>query len=94
MRLLLAVLVTATSLAGCTVKYDLSGAEWTKAGTIIQTVTLDEMECVRVAREAGSTPELWLGGLVDVGRMVVEDRQRGDAYRSCMLAKGYQPTRS
>jgi hypothetical protein len=52
------------------------------------------MECVRVAREAGSTPELWLGGLVDVGRMVVEDRQRGDAYRSCMLAKGYQPTRS
>ena len=94
MRLLLALLVSANGLTGCTVKYDLSGADWTKAGTIIQAVTFDEMECVRVAREAGSTPELWLGGLADVGRMVVEEGQRGDAYRNCMLARGYQPTRS
>ena len=94
MRLPLALLLAATALAGCTTKYDLSGAEWKKPGTMIQTVTLDEMECVRVAREAGNTPDLVLGGLVDVGRMVVEERQRAGAYQSCMLTKGYQPAGS
>jgi hypothetical protein len=54
-------------------------------------VTLDEMECVRVAREAGSTPELWVGGVADVVRYGIEESQRGGAYRSCMQAKGYQP---
>ena len=58
MRLPLALLLAATALAGCTTKYDLSGADWKKPGTLIQTVTLDEMECVRVAREARQTPEL------------------------------------
>jgi hypothetical protein len=96
MRLPLAALLAATlaALAGCTVKYDLSGADWTKPDVMIQTVTLDEMECVRAAREAGSTPELWVGGLADVGRMVVEERQRGGAFHDCMLARGYQPNRS
>ena len=91
MRLLLALVALGT-LAGCTVKYDLSGADWTKPGQTIQNVTLDEMECVRVAREAGRTPELWVGGLADVGRQAVEESQRGGAYRSCMLARGYQPS--
>jgi hypothetical protein len=90
MRLLVALVALGT-LAGCSVKYDLSGAEWTKPGALIQTVTLDEMECVRAAREAGSTPELWIGGLADVVRYGIEESQRGGAYRSCMQAKGYQP---
>jgi hypothetical protein len=94
MRLPLALLLAATALAGCTTKYDLSGAEWKKPGTLIQTVTLDEMECVRIAREGGQTPELWVGGLVDVGRLLVEERQRAGAYQGCMLTKGYQPAGS
>jgi hypothetical protein len=94
MRVPLVLLLAAASLTGCTVKYDLSGTEWSKPGALIQTATLDEMECVRGAREAGWTPELWLGGLVDVGRMVVEERQRGGSYHRCMIQKGYQPTRS
>lgn len=94
MRLPLAVLLAATALAGCTTKYDLSGADWSKPGTLIQTVTLDQMECVRVAREAGSTPELWVGGLADVGRQLFEEGQRGGVYQSCMLTKGYQPAGS
>jgi len=94
MRLPLALLVAFGTLAGCTTKYDLSGADWTKPGTMVQTVTQDEMDCVRAAREAGRTPELWVGGLADVGRMVVEERQRSGAYHGCMLARGYQPSGS
>jgi hypothetical protein len=94
MRLSLALLLAAAALAGCSTKYDLSGAEWKKPGTLIQTVTLDEMECVRAAREGGYTPELWVGGLVDVARYFIEERQREGAFMSCMLAKGYQPAGS
>lgn len=92
MRLALAVLVALGTLAGCTTKYDLSGAAWTKPGMGIQAVTLDEMECVRAAQEAGWTPDLVVGGLADVGRLLVEERQRSGTYKSCMLAKGYQPS--
>jgi hypothetical protein len=90
MRLALATLAVAAVLAGCTVKYDLSGTDWSKPNAMIQTVTLDEMDCVRVAREAGYTPELWVGGLVDVGRMTVEEWQRLSAYQRCMNERGYQ----
>jgi hypothetical protein len=92
MRPLIALLVLG-SMAGCSVKYDLSGADWTKpGGTTVQQITEDEMECVRGAREAGGTPDLILGGLLDVGRYVVEERQRSSSYRDCMEAKGYQPS--
>jgi hypothetical protein len=57
-------------------------------------VTLDEMECVRSARDAGDTYDLWVGGLADVGRMVVEERLRAGTYQRCMLDKGYQPSPS
>jgi outer membrane lipoprotein SlyB len=93
MRLAIALLVLGT-LAGCSTKYDLSGSDWKKSGTMYQDVTYDEMECVRDAREAGWTPDLVVGGLADVGRYVVEERQRTGAYRRCMLSKGYQPSRS
>jgi hypothetical protein len=93
MRLAIALLVLGT-LAGCSTKYDLSGADWTKPGTMIQEITYDEMECVRSAREAGHTPDLIVGGLVDGGRYFVEERQRTGAYRSCMQAKGYEPSGS
>jgi hypothetical protein len=90
MRLLTALLVLGT-LTGCSTKYDLTGGNWTKAGPKIQDVTYDEMECVRGAREAGATPDLIVGGVADVGRYLVEERQRAGAYRSCMTARGYQP---
>ena len=93
MRLALALLALA-ALAGCSTKYDLSGADWTKPGTMIQDVTYDEIECVRAAREAGRTPDLIVGGLADLGRYLVEERQRSGAYHTCMQAKGYQPSGS
>jgi hypothetical protein len=93
MRLTIALLVLVI-LGGCSTKYDLSGADWKKTGTMIQDVTYDEMECVRAAREAGSTPDLIVGGLADVGRYFVEERQRSGEFRRCMLARGYQPAGS
>jgi hypothetical protein len=93
MRLTIALLVLG-ALTGCSTKYDLTGGGWTKSGSAIQDATYDEMECVRSAREAGSTADLVVGGLVDVGRYFVEERQRTSAYHHCMQAKGYQPSGS
>lgn len=91
MRLAIALLALVT-LSGCSTKYDLSGSDWKKSGTGIQDVTYDEIDCVRNAREAGVTPDLIVGGVVDVGRYLVEERHRASTYRSCMDAKGYQPS--
>ena len=93
MRALL-VLLSILLLGGCYTKYDLTGADWTKsgAGTGIQQTTQDEMECVRGAREAGWTPDLVLGGLVDLTRIAIEEGQRSGSYKRCMTAKGYQPS--
>jgi hypothetical protein len=93
MRPLIALLVLGT-LTGCSTKYDLSGADWMKPGALIQQVTYDEMECVREAREGGYTPDLVVGGLVDVGRYFVEEGQRRGTYHRCMEARGYQPSGS
>jgi hypothetical protein len=93
MRLAIVLLVLGT-LAGCSTKYDLSGSDWKKSGTMIQDATYDEMECVRSAREEGWTPDLIVGGLADVARFFVEDAQRSSAYHRCMVAKGYQPSGS
>lgn len=93
MRLALAVLALGT-LVGCSTKYELSGADWSRPGTMVQEATYDEMECVRAARDAGHTPDLIVGGLADVGRYFAEERQRGGVYRSCMQARGYQPSGS
>ena len=84
---LLAILL----LGGCYTKYDLSGADWSKRETIIQQTTLDEMECVRGAREAGSTVDVEIGGLVDLSRIAIEEGQRNSNYKDCMAARGYQP---
>jgi hypothetical protein len=89
---LLAILL----LAGCYTKYDLTGADWTKPNTtpnaMIQQTTQDEMECVREAREAGSTPDLYVGGLVDASRIAIEEAQRSGSYKRCMTSRGYQPS--
>jgi hypothetical protein len=84
------ILLVIGVLTGCTTKYDLSGAEWKKPGALIQDVTYDEMECVRAARDAGMTPESYVGGLADVVRTVIEERERNATFRGCMVAKGYQ----
>ena len=91
MRPAMALLATVL-LTGCASKYDLTGTDWTKANTMFQQTTADEMECVRGARGAGWTPDLIVGGLVDVARYGIEETQRRGSYRRCMTAKGYRPS--
>lgn len=78
-------------LTGCATKYDLTGSDWTKPNHMIQQTTQDEMDCVRGAREAGWTPDLILGGMLDLARFGIEELQRRGSYTRCMSAKGYQP---
>jgi hypothetical protein len=79
-------------LTGCSAKYDLAGTAWAKPNTLVQQVTLDEIDCAREAREASSTPDLIVGGLLDVGRYFYEERQRFGTYERCMITRGYSRT--
>jgi hypothetical protein len=87
-----AALLGVLLLTGCATKYDLTGADWAKPNTMFQQTTQDEMECVREAREAGYTPDLIVGGLVDIVRFEIEEAQRRGSYARCMTAKGYRPS--
>ncbi len=79
-------------LTGCTAAFDVTGQEWTRPQATIQQVTLDQTECARTAYEAGWTPDLLLGGLLDVGRLAVENGRQAATYRRCMTDRGYRPT--
>ena len=79
-------------LAGCTPAFDVSGRTWTKPGISTPQVTLDETECARKAFAAGDTPDLLLGGLLDVGRLMVENNTQAGTYRGCMTDLGYRRT--
>lgn len=93
MRLALA-LTTLALLTGCAVHPDIAGTEWTRPGVLIQQITLDEVACARQAADAGATPDLIVGGVLDVGRLFVEDRQRRSAFHRCMVDRGYRPVES
>ena len=93
MRLTIALLAL-VALTGCSAKYDLAGTSWTKANTLVQQVTLDEIDCAREAREASQTPDLIVGGVADVGREFYEERQRYGTYERCMISRGYARTSS
>jgi hypothetical protein len=86
MRVVLAVLA-ALMLTGCATIHE--PADWTKPASTMQQITADDVECERVARDAGHTPDLIVGGLVDVARLAVENRQREASYQSCMRSRGY-----
>ena len=87
MRLVLAVLA-GVALTGCATIHDLT--DWTKPATTMQQITADDVECERVARDAGHTPDLIVGGVVDVVRLAVEAKQRERSYRGCMQSRGYE----
>lgn len=89
MRILVALALLLV-LSGCTPAFDVSGQTWTKTNAGINQVTLDETECARKAFAAGDTPDLLLGGLLDVGRVFVENGIQANTYRSCMTDLGYE----
>ena len=85
-----AALVTAVLLllTGCAL--DLRGTEWKKPEAMFQEVSLVETECARSAFEIGPGPDLILGGLLDVGRIAVQESRQANAFEGCMKSAGYQ----
>ena len=85
-----AALVTAVVLlfTGCTL--DLRGTEWKKPGAMFTEVSMVETECARNAFEIGTGPDLILGGLLDVGRIAVQESRQANAFEDCMKSAGYQ----
>ena len=90
----LALLGGLVLLAGCAPHFDIGGGEWAKPGSAVQQTTLDEMDCARTASRAYWTPDLVLGGVLDVVRVKIENAQMTGAFSECMRAKGYEPARS
>ena len=76
-------------LSGCTRVLDIAGEDWKRADMSIQQETSDEMDCARDSEPAGDLPDTFIGGLVDMIVVPLEDRRRGAAYDRCMVAKGY-----
>ncbi|MGH7313793.1 MAG: hypothetical protein ACREJV_11510 [Candidatus Rokuibacteriota bacterium] len=76
-------------LGGCTTAFDVAGQDWTRPETSYPQITLDQTECARAAYEAGDTPDLLLGGLLDVVRLAIENGAQAHTYRECMTSRGY-----
>jgi len=85
-----AILLLAAVVGGCASELDVSGARWKKEGVGFNQVTFDETECARGARDAGQTPDLIVGGLVDLGRNAIRERGRQGTYEKCMKDRGYR----
>ena len=88
MRACVALLAAVLLLTGCTL--DLRGTEWKKSGAMFQDVSLVEVECARKAFEIGPGPDLILGGLLDVGRIAVQESRQANAFSDCMTNAGYE----
>jgi len=88
MRALVALSAAVLLLTGCTL--DLRGTEWKKPGAMFQEVSLIETDCARKAFEIGPGPDLILGGLLDVGRIAVQESRQANAFSDCMTSAGYQ----
>jgi hypothetical protein len=87
----LALMFALVLFGGCTAAFDVAGRDWTRDNTSYPQITLDQTECARQAYEAGDTPDLLLGGLLDVIRLGIENGAQADSYRDCMTSLGYQP---
>ena len=83
------ILLAVWAVAGCASQFDIAGTDWGKAGTTLNQVTLDELECAREAADAGRPPDLIVGGVVDVVRVVIEEGNRTATFNGCMTARGY-----
>ena len=82
------VLAALIALTGCTTIHDPS--DWTKPAATVQQITYDDMECERESRGIPGTPDLIVGGIVDISRIVIENGQREHIYKRCMKGRGYE----
>jgi hypothetical protein len=90
----LTILVAAALLTGCTTRFDIGGREWTKPGAQSPQISLDEMDCARVAVDARPFPDTIVGGLADVVAAKFQDAKMSHDFDRCMSDRGYRPTGS
>ena len=83
----------AALLAGCAPALDVTGREWARPGASVAQATLDQTQCARLAHRTGRTPDLVLGGLLDVGRLGLERLAQARDYEDCLTGRGYKPAR-
>ena len=89
----LAILAAAALLAGCTTQFDIGGRAWMKPGAQSPQISLDEMDCARVAVDARPFPDTIIGGLADIVAAKMQDVKMSRDFDHCMSARGYQPAR-
>ena len=82
------VLAGVIAFSGCTTIH--APSDWTKPAATTQQVTFDDMECERQSREIPGTPDLIVGGIVDIPRLIIENGQRESIYTHCMKERGYE----
>ena len=80
-------LAALVALSACTTVHD--PAEWSKPAASMQQITFDDMECERLSRDIPGTPDLIVGGVVDIPRIAIEHGQREHIYTRCMTDRGY-----
>jgi len=86
----IACALLAIAVGGCAAELDISGARWNKDRAQFNQITLDETDCARGALDAGQTPDLILGGIVDLPRVLIREDGRRGAYNKCMRDRGYR----
>ena len=93
MRAIVIVAAAIVFVSGCTTRFDIAGSEWQKAGAQIPQVTLDEMDCARMAVDARAFPDTIIGGLADIVAAKMQDIKMNQDFDRCMTGRGYQPAR-
>lgn len=83
-------LAAVVALSGCITTTVHDPSHWAKPAATVQQVTFDDMECERQSRDIPGTPDLIVGGIVDIPRIHIENNQREDIYTRCMKDRGYE----
>jgi hypothetical protein len=63
---------------------------WTRPGLDMLQFMADEHQCYVAAVGMPSSPDLILGGVVDVVRIFIDDADQSGAYYACMARRGYR----
>jgi hypothetical protein len=63
---------------------------WTKPDLDARQFAADEHACYVAAVDVPPTPDLILGGLVDVARIFIQDARESGVYYDCMAKHGYR----
>lgn len=85
------VLAGSLALSACTT-FDLDDV-WSKSGATTPQATRDDWECRRDAYDkVYPSPDMYVGGVTDAVRVVLDDMRSDATFADCMKARGYSKT--